>query len=221
MAKSCVLFFVKYPEKGHVKTRLAKDFGEEQTCELYGCFVLDILEKINTLSSDIVICFDPLSKKQDFKDWLGADKTYYSQEGGSLGDRLGNAFQFVWNQGYNRAIVLGSDSPDLPLDILSDAFQKLEQEHAVIGPTSDGGYYLLGFQKTSYDSDIFKNITWSTEHVFEQTMEIFNKKNKNVHILPEWYDVDVIDDVKTLCARNQNTEFRDSKTMTYLMRENL
>jgi glycosyltransferase A (GT-A) superfamily protein (DUF2064 family) len=87
----------------------------------------------------------------------------------------------------------------------------------VIGPSSDGGYYLIGFSKAHFLPDIFDGISWSTEYVFQQTIDVLKGHSTDVHILPQWFDVDTPADLRELIERNRNTAFNKSKTFTYLL----
>ena len=213
---SCVLVFVKFPVRGHVKTRLAAQIGQEQALRLYESFVLDILEWVKNLDVPVGICFDPPEAKEQFKQWLGGDYSYFAQIGRDLGQRMKNAFVHSFDEGFERVILIGSDIPDLPAQYLHEALNALESNGAVIGPSRDGGYYLIGFSRASFLPAVFEDITWSTSAVFRQTIAIFRKNELKVHLLPEWYDVDTAADLQSLLLRNRLTPFEDSRTYRYL-----
>jgi len=214
---NCVLFFVKYPVQDKVKTRLAAELGEEVVVELYKNFVLDTLSTIRRLNVPFRICFHPESAGDKMKGWLGEQYAYMAQEGSNLGQRMKNALAQTFKENFSRAILVGSDSPDLPAVFLMQALQSLESHHAVIGPSSDGGYYLIGFSKAHFLPDAFDGISWSTENVFQQTLDVLEGHSSNVHILPQWFDVDTPVDLRELINRNRNTAFDKSKTFTYLL----
>lgn len=212
-----MLFFVKYPVEGKVKTRLAAKLGEEIVIELYKSFVLDMLSTIQQLNVPFRICFYPDSARDKVKEWLGEKYAYMSQGGSNLGDRMKNALIHTFEEGFSRAILIGSDSPDLPATFLIEALQSLESHHAVIGPSSDGGYYLIGFSQAHFLLNAFDGISWSTENVFQQTIDVLEGHSKDVHILPQWFDVDTHTDLRELIERNRNTVFNKSKTFSYLL----
>lgn len=214
---NCVLFFVKYPIQGKIKTRLATELGEEVVVELYKNFVLDMLSTIWRLNVPIRIYFHPESAGDKMKGWLGEQYAYIAQEGSNLGQRMKNALAQTFEENFSRAILVGSDIPDLPADFLIQALQSLESHHAVIGPSSDGGYYLIGFSKAHFLPEAFDGISWSTENVFQQTIDVLEGHSGNVHILPEWFDVDTPVDLRELINRNRNTAFDKSKTFSYLL----
>jgi rSAM/selenodomain-associated transferase 1 len=215
---NCVLFFVKYPVQGKVKTRLAAKLGGQTVIELYKNFVLDTLSTIRKLNVPFRICFHPESAGDKVKEWLGEQYTYSTQEGSDLGQKMKNALARAFEEGFSRAILIGSDLPDLPVDYLIEALQSLESHHAVIGPSSDGGYYLIGFSKAHFLPDAFEGISWSTGKVFQQTNDVLKRHSSNVHILPQWSDIDTPADLRELIDRNKNTAFNKSKTFIYLLK---
>tara|TARA_Y100000310_G_C20702969_1_gene831806 strand:+ start:7137 stop:7793 length:657 start_codon:yes stop_codon:yes gene_type:complete len=208
-----IIFFVKYPEKGKVKTRLAKSIGDEHALGLYKCMVEDILAMLKDTGIDFTIFYSPDDKENELKEWLG-DNKFVAQQGKDLGEKMKNAFTFVFKDDeIKNAIIIGSDSPDIPEKLIFEAFDPLEKNEAVIGPSFDGGYYLLGFTKQSFIPEVFNGIDWSTEKVFEQTMKILLDHNKKVSLLQRWADIDTIDELKEFAEKNKNKE---SLTMQYI-----
>lgn len=214
---NCVLFFVKYPVPGKVKTRLCAEFGEKVVTALYKNFVLDALSTIRQLNVPFQICFEPESARNKMKQWLGEQYSYSAQKGSNLGDRMKNALAQTFEKNCSRTILIGSDLPDLPAAFLSEALQSLESNHAVLGPSYDGGYYLIGSSKAHFLPEVFDGISWSTRNVFQQTIDVLKKHSRKVHILPQWFDVDTHADLKDFIDRNRNTTFNKSKTFTYLL----
>jgi len=215
---NCVLFFVKYPLQGKIKTRLAAELGDQAVIELYKNFVLDTLSTIRQLNVPFRICFHPESARDKMKEWLGEQYAYMAQEGANIGQRMKNALAQTIEEGFSRAILIGSDIPDLPADFLIQALQSLESHPVVIGPSSDGGYYLIGFSKAHFLPNAFDGISWSTENVFRQTIDVLEEHSNNVHVLPEWFDVDTPVDLRELVNRNRNTIFNKSMTLAYLLK---
>jgi rSAM/selenodomain-associated transferase 1 len=209
---SCILLFAKSPAGGQVKTRLAAEIGEDFTVELYRRFVEDLISLIANLDVHLELCFYPPHTRLDFSEWLGEQYCYAPQVGDNLGERLKSAFDGAFEEDFSKVVAIGSDSPDLPQDFLRQAFKKLELHDVVIGPSSDGGYYLIGFSRTSFLPAAFDDIAWSTSNVCKQTLEILKRHSLNIHLLPEWYDVDTRSDLERLIARNKDTAFAESKT---------
>ena len=213
MPDSSILLFIKPPQRGKVKSRLASAIGEESALDIYRAFVLDIVGTLKKGNHTLTIAFYP-EDAEAVVNWLGKDLVYIPQKGIDLGARMRHAFHNVFSQGYEKAVLVGSDIPDLPPEIIDEAFSALEEKDAVIGPASDGGYFLIGFKKNTFLPDIFHGIAWSTDSVYRETMKVFEKAGHRVHILPEWKDVDTLDDLRSLYLRNRNTSFRDSLTMS-------
>lgn len=213
--EACILVFVKLPEKGNVKSRLAKDLSEETVLTIYKNFVIDLLNTLKKGKYPYIITFLPPDAREQIKKWLGKRHVYMPQRGTNLGERMKNAFIGAFSKGFSNTILIGSDIPDLSYALIDQAI-RLQDHDAVIGPSYDGGYYLIGFRNDSFLPQIFEGIPWGTSTVFEQTMEIFLRNNYKVHTLPILRDVDTIDDLRDLFDRNRNTEFISSKTMEYL-----
>jgi rSAM/selenodomain-associated transferase 1 len=213
-----LLFLLKYPKKGKVKKRLLKDLDKNFVTDLYKNFISDLLSTIEKLDIELKICFYPPDSERKIISWFGQRYCYLSQIGDDLGERMKNSFDIVFNEGYSRVVLIGSDIPDLPGDFIKKSFNSLRLNDVVIGPSKDGGYYLIGFKKESYKPLIFQNIKWSTETVFKDTMHFLKNSKSTFHVLPEWYDIDSIDDLNELYRRNQSTGFSNSKTMSFLMK---
>ena len=214
--KNCLLFFVKYPGKGQVKTRLSADLDEDITVELYRNFILDLLSMLKGLGIQFQICFSPADSQEKFEKWLGTQYSYVPQQGDDLGQRMKNAFIQAFDQGFQRVAIIGSDSPDLPGDSINEAFLYLETHDAVIGPSADGGYYLIGFNKAAFLPEAFEGIEWSTDMVLRKTLSILEKAGLKFRQLPAWRDVDTLDDLKNLVQRSHNKSFSSSRTMLYI-----
>ena len=213
---TCLLLFVKYPDKGKVKSRLSKEFGEDTVLLLYEAFVLDVLETVNKGKYRFTICFHPPSAQEKIASWLGKSYLYMPQNGSDLGEKMKNAFASAFSEGFEKVMLIGSDIPDLPKEIIDEAFAS--DGEAVIGPATDGGYYLIGFKRDTFLPHIFEGMQWSTASVFERTMEIFRKHSCKVHILPQWRDVDTPEDLRAFYERNRNTAFVHSRTMGFIKR---
>ncbi len=201
---SCIIVFAKAPIPGHVKTRLSKDMDASLVALLYQNFFRDIIDKISDMGHQVKIFYDPPGSESLMREWLGDCHEFVLQTGFDLGQKMANAFEYVFRNGTRQAVLLGTDFPDLPKEIISDAIQILKSKDAVIGPAIDGGYYLIGFTSATYLQTIFTNIAWGTSAVFQKTMDSFLSSGFAVHQLPEWRDVDVYDDLKDLiqCLKN-------------------
>ena len=217
-SNNCILLFVKSPMAGKVKTRLAAEIGQEATVGLYKCFVEDLLSMIENVDSRLRLCFHPPEAMSQVQQWLGDRYSYRPQRGDDLGSRLKNAFAGAFEDGFSKVVAIGSDSPDLPEEFLREAFDELESHDAVIGPASDGGYYLIGFSEDSFVTEAFDDIAWSTSTVCDQTRTRLTAQGLKIHLLPLWHDVDRQSDLDRLVARNGNSPFRKSKTLDLIRR---
>jgi len=213
---NCLLLFVKSPIKGQVKTRLAAETSEDFAVELYKCFVEDTISLTENLDVYLEVCFCPANRKITFSEWLGEQHCYRAQNGNNLGEKLRNAFENAFEEGFANVVAIGSDSPDLPANYLSESFESLAEYDAAIGPANDGGYYLIGFSKEGFISEVFDNISWSTDSVFEQTVSILKQHGRKMHLLPLWHDVDTIENLQSLLLRTKSTAFENSRTYSYL-----
>jgi len=216
VSENCILFFVKHPASGRVKSRLAEHIGQGSATDLYKSFVADILTTLHTLNVNFKIVFYPPDAEKKIQQWLGEGYSYIRQTGKDLGQRMKNAFLQAFSDGFDKVVLIGSDIPDLPAEYLELAFKALETNGVVVGPSSDGGYYLIGFAKEAFLPDVFEGITWSSADVFEQTLNILKKHKQRVYLLPQWHDVDTLTNLKSLVRRNRNTAFQKSATICYL-----
>lgn len=215
---NCILLFVKSPTAGKVKTRLAAEIGDDAALGIYRCFVQDLLSMVKNLDVGLRLLFHPPEAMSQVQRWLGDRHSYRPQRGDDLGARLKNAFAGAFEEGFSKVVAIGSDSPDLPEEFLREAFDKLESHDAVIGPASDGGYYLIGFSEDSFVTEAFDDIAWSTSTVYDQTRERLRAKGLKVRLLPLWHDVDTRADLDGLVARTGNGPFSSSKTFDRIIR---
>lgn len=211
-----ILLFIKAPVKGEVKTRLAAALGDDAALDLYRRFVLDILDTLDRTGIPVSICYSPSDSGNSVARWLGPGRHYQPQEGADVGERMQNAFQQAFSGGATRAVLIGSDIPDLPAQVLSDAMAGLLTHDAVIGPALDGGYYLVGFRSDTFLPGIFRGIEWSTDTVLTGTLAVFAREGRAVLRLPPWRDVDTLEDLRDLSARGRRSAFSSSRTMSFL-----
>ncbi len=190
--------FAKSPVAGKVKTRLAAAASPEFTLALYKAFVKDIYLQVQRvgekLEADRVVFFSPEEEKEILKEVIPEDKhsPWVPQISGDLGSRMEHFFTWAFANGAENAILIGSDSPSLPDAYIIRSIESLRDVNdmrankLVIGPSMDGGYYLIGMNKTD-DFNVLKGIPWSTSRVLSETL---NKHQGALDILPPWYDVD-------------------------------
>ena len=191
---ACVIVFVKNPVPGQVKTRLTPYLSPEQAASLYRAFLVDWCNALSTISTaHRIIAYTPPEGLSALQTLIGEDPVYIPQVGASLGERLIAAARWACDQGYTKFLFVGSDSPTLPIEYVEHTLDLLESRDVVIGPSVDGGYYLIGFSKHGASLSIptiFEGIAWSTEVVFRRTLEKIQAVNARLGLLPPWYDVD-------------------------------
>ena len=195
---NAVITFIKSPEKGRVKTRLAKGVGEKAALALYQCFVMDVLDMVRSTPWALRVYFHPEKSCRRIRSWLGNDLDLFPQTGTTLGDKMKNALTKTFAAGYERAVLIGSDLPDLPSGIIDTAFNALNSTDAVIGPSPDGGYYLIGFTAKGFVPRIFNDIPWGTNRVFDLTLNNFQDHGVSPFCLPVWRDIDTKEDLQAL-----------------------
>jgi rSAM/selenodomain-associated transferase 1 len=212
----CLIMFAKYPEKDKVKTRLSRYWDEDAIVRLSRCFIEDMLDRLSGGDYRFRIAYHPVEKKIDFIKQFGDGFSFMPQIGKDLGERMHNTFRQCFSEGLRSVVVIGSDSPDLPPQIIRDAFQALETHGAVIGPACDGGYYLIGFSRDSFSPGAFDGISWGTGGVFRETVRILKEEGIRLHVLPAWRDIDRPEDIVALIKDSKETDFATSRTMAYL-----
>jgi len=210
-----ILLFVKYPEPGKVKTRLESLLNKDCVARLYECFVLDLLETLNGVGSALRIVYDPPGKGTETVRLFGEGYDYRPQEGADLGERMKNAFLNCFAEGMTSVVLLGSDLPDLSGSVLREAFSSLEISDGVLGPSVDGGYYLIGFRKEGFFPSVFDDISWSTDRVLSETMSRFHAVRRTLSLLPWGRDLDTPEDLRDFRKLNLSTPFAHSRTMNF------
>lgn len=199
MTKSnAVIVFIKSPEHGRVKTRLAKGVGDAAALALYRCFVMDVLDMVRSTPWALRVYYYPENGFDRIISWLGDDTDLFPQKGATLGDKMEHALADTFAAGYERAVLIGSDLPDLPSQIINAAFKCLDQCKASIGPSRDGGYYLIGFTTRGFTPQIFHGIPWGTDRVFDLTRNKFIDHHVSYHTLPVWRDIDTKEDLSLI-----------------------
>ncbi len=198
MAVAQLAVFVRPPEAGKAKTRLSTALGAEGAAALYRAFIEDTLrlcERVQA-SGRVDVALWATSTDDEVQRWadrLGVEPLV--QRGDDLGARLLSAFDAGFAS-YERVVVIGSDAPTLPAELVASAFESLGAAPLTIGPASDGGYYAIGAARGVRPS--FDGVRWSTEHAFEDT--VLANADHSPAVIPPWYDIDEPEDLRMLRA---------------------
>lgn len=188
--RPAILLFLKAPVPGRVKTRLARDLGAETACGIY-CQMVERQLAALPAGWPVELHFSPASARADFAAWLGPYYNYYAQPEGNLGKRMRDAAAGAFERGHRKVILIGGDCPTLKADALAAAAHFLGGgADAVIGPASDGGFYLLGLRSCAGSLHVFEGIPWSTADVARVTIERIGAAGLCLARLKEKEDVD-------------------------------
>ena len=217
IGRRCVILFVKVPGKDEVKSRLARGMDGDFVLRLYESMVLDTIDMLNDARIPFRICYAPPDALEEAKAWLGQDHAFMPQTGDELGERMELAFSRIFAEGTAEAVLIGSDIPELTTKVIHEAFASLATHDAVVGPANDGGYYLIGFRKSTFSPVFFRDMPWSAPAVFRETIGRLRAASLSVHVAPECIDADTKEDLKTLLAMNEGRE-ASSRAMSMLRR---
>ena len=186
--KQRLLIFAKYPEAGRVKTRLAKRVGAAKAAQLYRDMVTTVVAKTkpDAASFERILYYDPPERSEAFQDWLPFLQQQ-PQRGDDLGERMSNALEESL-QTAAHTVIIGTDCIDIDSEVVTSAFAALLDHDLVLGPATDGGYYLIGCRAAS--PALFAGIAWSTPSVLEQTLQRAQQLELQVHLLDPLSDID-------------------------------
>lgn len=193
MSKTLLMVFIKNPVAGRVKTRLAASIGDANALQIYKT-LLDYTRRVAAdVNSDRQVWYSSKIDRRDL--WSENDFEKKLQSNGDLGERMTDAFQQGFSDGYEKIVIIGSDCAELTSEHVEKAFRALDSYEAVLGPSRDGGYYLLGL--SCYIEEIFRNVEWSTANVFDVTTDILTKHSTSYDVLETLNDIDTIDDLRS------------------------
>lgn len=200
--RACVLLFTKPPRPGRVKTRLIGELGAEQAAELHTAFLGDVAESLRRGRFELRVAW-ALEAGESIPDDLEATAgaAGFRQRGEDLGARLYDGLLRTADR-FDLLAAVGSDSPELCHEVVEEAFARLAGgADVVLGPTRDGGYYLIGLRRETLRRELFDGVAWSTEAVLEQTRARCRELEMEVELLAEIEDVDVAEDLQRLARR--------------------
>lgn len=200
-----LLVFARLPERGQVKTRLAASIGDDAALSIYSAMLRDLIASIgeSDAATEIELLWPPTPNANGAALRAAfAHHTVAMQTGETLGDRLAMAFseRFFFHR-TQKIIAIGVDDPNLSRELIDHAFALLDGCDWVIGPATDGGYYLIGCRALSFDVAIFRDVAWSTPTVLATTLDRIAANRQTVALLPERSDIDTLDDLRRYDAR--------------------
>jgi len=192
------MVFLRYPEPGKVKSRLAADIGRQPAADLYARLVRRTLGVVGDFQRTrsrlrVLLFYDPPESEEAVKQGYPGPWQFVAQAGCDLGERMAHAFRDAQGRGWQHAVLIGTDIADLQLTDLEDGFQALEEGQAVLGPAADGGYYLIGLNRPC--EAVFQSQAWGSESVFERTRATLGTRGFSVKILKQRTDVDREEDL--------------------------
>lgn len=190
--KNLLIVFVKPPFKGAVKTRLAKSIGKSAALAVYKKLLLHTKQNVLECAADKCIAYDGEIDHSDL--WENHIFEKITQQGNDLGEKMYNAFKDRFGLSYEHICLIGSDIYELNPDILNQAFIHLEDHNLVLGPATDGGYYLIGMNKPL--ELLFNNIKWSTSEVLSKTIDRAQRTGLTYSLLPVLNDIDDLEDIR-------------------------
>lgn len=202
MSKNLLIVFVKNIILGKVKTRLAKTIGDVGAFNIY-YHLYSITEKESgKMNCDRHIYFSDVIIPSG---WDGGKK--FVQEGDDLGERMKNAFQHGFDQGYNKIVLIGSDLPNITKEIIDSGFDALSEHSIVFGPAHDGGYYLIGMSEMN--TTVFENKPWSQSALLDVTLQELSEQQVSISLLESLNDIDTFEDLIQSDFYKNNKEIQD------------
>ncbi len=197
--QEALIIFIKNPEAGKVKTRLAETVGEARALAIYRLLLAHTRRVALAVETERLLFYSCYIDRTD--DWPEARFQKFLQEGADLGARMDGALTLALRD-HRKAVLIGSDCAELTPAILREAFRRLDDHDLVIGPATDGGYYLIGLREPA--PALFRHMTWSTSTVLAETLQRADGLGRSVYRLPELSDIDTVEDWKRVERKRQD-----------------
>lgn len=206
--KNALILMTRVPIPGKTKTRLEAFLTPEQCAALHTAFVKDIYNTVKAVDADVLVYYTPERYKGIMQNILGDRVKLIPQINGGLGERMHQSLADCFAAGYEKCVLIGSDIPTISAEILDNAFEQLDCKDVVIGPTEDGGYYLIGMKKLA--KEIFDKKFYGIKTVYQNTIDSIKEAKLSYSEAPRWYDIDVYEDLRLLLKR-----YTDIETIPY------
>jgi len=198
MASSQLIVFVRAPQPGKVKTRLAAGIGNEAAARAYRSLVDRLVHRLERLRQ-VELHYDPPGAEEQIRPWLQPGWTARPQAAGDLGGRMQTAFATAFNGGADRVAIIGTDCPDIAVDDIAAAWNGLDTGDLVLGPAVDGGYWLIALRAPQ--PILFSQMPWSTSNVLVETMARASRLGLQTRLLRELRDIDTAEDWREFVRR--------------------
>ena len=213
MKGAALVVMARQPVPGRVKTRLFPYLSPEQSASLYTAFLRDTLELALLVPEySVYLAYTPASSRRFFYEFVPPGVELIGQKRGKLGGRMAELIRRLTDEEFSAVVIIGSDIPMLQPGILKEALKILEETDVCLGPSGDGGYYLIGMN--TLHKELFKKIPWSTPKVLKLTLERIEDAGLSVGVLEELRDVDTIEDLAQL-----RTDLLETKAREWIPRE--
>jgi uncharacterized protein len=208
--KNALILMTRIPVEGKTKTRLMSILSGLECAQIHMCFLKDIFNVLNYIKSDvdIYLTYTPEDPFVIIEDIIPNYVKCFTQHGDNLGDRMNNAINYVLSKNYNKVVLMGCDIPHIQPQNIIRAFDELNYNDLCLGPTLDGGYYLVGM-KNPTDLVFDNNLKWGNKTVLEGTLDICNKNNIKVGLTDKLMDIDTKDDLMSLFNEIINNKFKN------------
>ena len=198
MDRTLLGILAKYWTPGTVKTRLAAAIGDRQAAAVYRDMLAATLARLADVADRRVLAFTPADCRDEFAQLADSAWTLEPQSDGDLGQRIEHCFSRAFEKGFDSVVLLGADTPTVPVEFVAGAFRMLERRSVVFGPSADGGYYLVG--AAGRVPPVFTAIPWGTDEVWTATKRRLEQAAITWGELPVWWDVDDDRDYRRLLA---------------------
>jgi len=197
----CLIIFAKEPVPGQVKNRLSSTLGQQRTVSLYKAFLQDMHTLADVIPVRLrVLAYESFGQIPNYLYSTFPHFIFYPQHGPDLGARMADAVLYAKHLGAKRVVIIGSDSPTLPPQLITESFERLKNYDAVLGPCLDGGFYLLGL-RADLCEDVFENVAGRGKRALSQIRKNVRDKELSAFTLCDWYDIDGVDDLTDMMSR--------------------
>lgn len=216
-SRNALIVFTREPEPGKTKTRLMPYFSPEQCAELHRCMIKDISREMKNADVSVVVAFtsDDAAEPAFLRKTMGKDTLFIKQRGGDIGVRMQNAIDDVLSLGYDKVILIGTDIPEIKAETINTSLELLASDDIVLGPTADGGYYLIGMKVMHPEA--FNVKVFGVASVFDETVTSLKKAGLSVGKSDTYSDMDIPDDLAGFRRRmKKDARLRRSHTGRFL-----